>query len=818
MSPADDNPASFWDSVLTAIRRSGVAPEHHPLSQVSAAGGISDEVLLALFRGIADLPQPLLLVLDDFHVISNEDVMIALTDLASHSTPVHLMVLTRVDPPLSLHRLRMSGALSEVSASDLAFDAAAIRSLASAAESLDLSPRDVQDVLVRTEGWPTGVRLATMYLARAGQEPSLGGFGGTDRSVAEFLVAEVLERQDPEMRDFLMRTSIVDVISGSLADAIVPRGDGRARLEVLEHGNQFVVCVDRQQTLYRYHPLLRDLLQYSLQRDIPGGSEQAHRAAATWYRGHGDPLEALHHAVAAADWSLAASVFVDASPELVGVGRSVLHGLLQGIPFDLIPPSADLELCAAALEYVPGHFIAMEEHVSRARRLIEDGDALPPLALALLENLACVGARARGDEAAVAATAAAALEQVSRAQPGWATEGIRIIATNQCAVALLRDGKITAARERLRIVVRDEPAGEVPLTVLAARGHLAWCDLVEGDLYAAHTAARRVIDDASVRGWTTQTHARHAYLALALVEMLWGHTETADRAAAAGVAADVNGAEAWASIALHLTRVSIAASRRRPRAAIAALGMAHESMQGRPISPSLASLMIRAEAEVAMLTGSPAGGEWPASDPESDPEGLSPTCWSTRARVALFRGHLDAAHAAAARVAAWPDSTHLDDTLSGIEASLVLALVADRRGRRSEALTAAEHAVALAAGQHLAWPFLVAGSDRLAALIGGVPVTAQNEALVRGILERMDSPVRTGSCSPEPEPLLEPLTEREFAVLGELPTMRSNDEIAAQFFVSVNTVKSHLKHLYRKLDVTNRRAAVRRARELGLIP
>jgi LuxR family maltose regulon positive regulatory protein len=566
MSPADDNPASFWDSVLTAIRRSGVAPEHHPLSQVSAAGGISDEVLLALFRGIADLPQPLLLVLDDFHVIGNEDVMIALTDLASHSTPVHLMVLTRVDPPLSLHRLRMSGALSEVSASDLAFDAAAIRSLASAAESLDLSPRDVQDVLVRTEGWPTGVRLATMYLARAGQEPSLGGFGGTDRSVAEFLVAEVLERQDPEMRDFLMRTSIVDVISGSLADAIVPRGDGRARLEVLEHGNQFVVCVDRQQTLYRYHPLLRDLLQYSLQRDIPGGSEQAHRAAATWYRGHGDPLEALHHAVAAADWSLAASVFVDASPELVGVGRSVLHGLLQGIPFDLIPPSADLELCAAALEYVPGHFIAMEEHVSRARRLIEDGDALPPLALALLENLACVGARARGDEAAVAATAAAALEQVSRAQPGWATEGIRIIATNQCAVALLRDGKITAARERLRIVVRDEPAGEVPLTVLAARGHLAWCDLVEGDLYAAHTAARRVIDDASVRGWTTQTHARHAYLALALVEMLWGHTETADRAAGAGVAADVNGAEAWASIALHLTQVSIAASRRRPRA------------------------------------------------------------------------------------------------------------------------------------------------------------------------------------------------------------------------------------------------------------
>jgi LuxR family maltose regulon positive regulatory protein len=585
---------------------------------------------------------------------------------------------------------------------------------------------------------------------------------------------------------------------------------------VLEHGNQFVVCVDRQQTLYRYHPLLRDLLQYSLQRDIPGGSEQAHRAAAAWYRGHGDPLEALHHAVAAADWSLAVDVFVDASPELVGVGRSALHGLLQGIPFDRLPPSAGLELCAAALEYIPGHFNAMEEHVNLARRRIQQGDVLSPLALALLENLACVGARSRGDEAAVATTAAAALEQVSRAQPGRATEGLRIIATNQFAVALLRDGKITAARERLRIVVRDEPAGEVPLTVLAARGHLAWCDLVEGDLHAAHTAARRAIDDASVRGWTSQTHARHAYLAWALAEMLWGNTETADRVAAAGVAADVNGVEAWASIALHLTQVSIAASRRRPRAAIAALGMAHDAMQGRPISPSLASLLMRAEAEVARLTGSRGDLHGPAACPEL--EDASPTYWSTRARVALFHGDLDAAHAAAMRVAPWPDSTHLDDTLSGIEASLVLALVADLRGRRREAVTAAENAVALAADQHLVWPFLISGSDRLAGLIGGVPVTAQNGGLLRVILERLDSPVHAGPASPEPEPLVEPLTDREFAVLAELPTMRSNDEIAGEFFVSVNTVKSHLKHLYRKLGVTNRRAAVRRARELGLIP
>ena len=686
VSRADDNPASFWDSVLTAVRRSGALPAHHPLSHVSTAGGVTDEVLLTLFRGLAALRQPLVLVLDDFHVVSDEDVMSALTDLASHRTPVHLVLLTRVDPPLPLHRLRVSGALSEVSASDLAFDAAAIGPFASVAESLDLSAADVQEVLVRTEGWPTGVRLATMHLARVGPEVGLEGFGGTDRSVAEFLVAEVLDRQDDGMRDFLMRTSVVDIISGSLADSIVPEGGGWARLEVLEQGNQFVACVDRDQGLYRYHPLLRDLLAYSLQRDIPEGYVRAHRAAATWFREQGDPLEGLHHAVAAEDWPLATDIFVDASPELVGVGRMSVYRLLQRIPFDRLPPTPSLELCAAGLEYIPGHFSAMEEHVERARRLTQSGEELRPLALALLNIFAGVATRARGDDAAVATLVTVALDAISRAQPGPVAEGLRSVASTMLAVALLREDKIASARERLRITVRDETRADVPLTILGARGQLAWCDLVEGNLDESAAAAHRVIEDASIRGWTSHMQLRSSYLPLAIAETLWGHWDTADSWTRAGLAADVNGTEAWSSGALHLTQASIAVSNGRVRASVAALNMAHNYLRGSPVSPSLADFLMRVDADVALLIDGSGSGDGLAAGPGLD--AVSLTSWSTRARLAFGRGDLEEADAAAQRVAGQPEWGRLDDLLAAIEVSLVKALVADVRGSRRDALTA----------------------------------------------------------------------------------------------------------------------------------
>ena len=413
LRPADNTPAAFWGEVIQAVRRSGAVPDGHPLTLLSASGGMNEEVLHALFRGLDALPEPIVLVLDDFHVITSADVMTALTDLVSLRTNAHVVLLTRVDPPMPLHRLRLAGQLAEVSAADLAFDAADVRRLAAGTESLELTERSLGDVLARTEGWPAGVRLATMYLARTGADAGLEGFGGTDRSVAEYLVAEVLLRNSPDVRDFLLRTSVVELVSGDLADAIVPGGQGHARLAALVGANQFIVSVNPEATVFRYHPLLRDLLLHTLRHDDAVGFREAHRAAASWFLSHQQPVRAMGHAVAAEDWELVTAAFFDASPSVVGARSAVLVEHLRSIPFASLAPSAALEICAAGLEYCEGHFSAVEEHVTAARQLLAAGDQVPPVALAFLENLACASARARGDEASVAAAAQAALEQVS---------------------------------------------------------------------------------------------------------------------------------------------------------------------------------------------------------------------------------------------------------------------------------------------------------------------------------------------------------------------------------------------------------------------
>jgi LuxR family transcriptional regulator, maltose regulon positive regulatory protein len=242
------------------------------------------------------------------------------------------MLLTRQDPALPLHRLRLSGDLAEVRASDLAFDADAVLRLADRTESLHLAPEQVETLLARTEGWPAGVRLASMYLARQSDDPTLQGFGGTETSVAEFLLAEVLARHDTETTGFLLRTSVVEWLTGELADALVHGSDGLARLEMLERANSFVTCIDRDRSVYRFHPLLRDLLLHRLRRDDAAGYREAHRAAARWLDDADDPVEAIGHAVAAEDWHLACDIFLKAAPWVITGHRFRLARHFQPSP------------------------------------------------------------------------------------------------------------------------------------------------------------------------------------------------------------------------------------------------------------------------------------------------------------------------------------------------------------------------------------------------------------------------------------------------------------------------------------------------------
>jgi LuxR family maltose regulon positive regulatory protein len=230
----------------------------------------------------------------------------------------------------------------------------------------------------------------------------------------------------------------------------------------------------------------------------------------------------------------------------------------------------------------------------------------------------------------------------------------------------------------------------------------------------------------------------------------------------------------------------------------------------RPVSPALADTLTRVRAEVAMLTAADGGL---ALD---DDALLSATGWSTRARLALARGDLEGALSAASRVPTSPEPGDLDDVVAAIEAAICEACVAGRQRGVVQAGRAMGEALRTAAPQRILRPFLDADPGELAQILRAVTVSGAAAALRDAVLTRLGAASEAPSL-PEPEPLLEPLTERELAVLAELPTMRTNEEIARDFYVSVNTIKSHLSHLYRKLGVGTRRDAVRRARELGLL-
>lgn len=817
LGTGDNTPAVFWEAVLRAIERSGAVPDDHPLSSLTTAAGVSEEILLALFRGLRDLPKPLLLILDDFHVIEAPAILEAVANLVAHDTSVNLMLLTRRDPALPLHRLRLGGDLAEVRASDLAFDADAVISLAGRTESLHLAPEQVETLLARTEGWPAGVRLAIMYLSRESDDAALDRFGGTERSVAEFLLAEVLARHDTDTTDFLLRTSVVEWLTGELADALVPGGHGLARLEMLEQANTFVTCIDTERSIFRFHPLLRDLLTHRFRRDDAVGYREANRAAARWLDGADEPVEALGHAVAAEDWHLAGEVFIKAAPWVVTGHRFRLARHLQAIPYEKLPPTAGIELAAAGAELVAGRYDAVAAHVESARRLVQDGDVLPPLGLAVVEALAAAAARERGDVRGVMDAATDTLAHLAHSPPCPAVERLRPIAVHQRTVASLMLAGDAAAALKVFAAVADTQQGGMTLISFNARAYQTWCLALAGRLDESEAAARELLREATALGWTSLPYAHPAHLALATIHLLRGEEPEAYRAAMAGLTATVGATELWPTVALHLTRASIAVARHRPRAALASFKSAREARGSLPLPRSLADTWSRTRVDVALLVG-----DEPAIRPpeEAGSAARCATWWSSCARSAVAHADLEAAEAAADRVLrslpAEEPAEDLADVLAAIEARLVLAVVADRRRRPHESAVCIRSALELARPQRLVQPFLATDPGRTAvilqrALTDGV---VHADEFVQVVLARL-SP--QGLPSHEPDPLIEPLTERELAVLAELPTWKSNAEIAADFYVSVNTVKSHLQHLFRKLDVPNRRQAVRRARDLGLI-
>jgi DNA-binding SARP family transcriptional activator len=364
----DCDPQRFWLSVLNALRRTAAGSA---LVQEETAAPDLDgwAVVERLLRNLAALRDPVWLVIDDVHELGPE-VMRQLELLVLRAPPALRFVLaTRQDVRLGLHRLRLEGGLTEIRAADLRFSAGEAGELFAAA-GVNISSSAVALLHERTEGWAAGLRLAALSLAgHPDPERFAEEFSGSDRTVAEYLLAEVLDRQPGPVRRLLLRTSILERVNGKLADLLTGDDDGERVLQDLEEANAFVVSLDGTRSWFRYHQMFAALLALELRRTEPGQVTVLHRAASQWFAAHGYPVEAIRHAQAAEDWDRAARLLADHWPRLhLDAQDAITHELLAGFPARVLAADAELGALIAADELAFGTLDGVERYLGLAER------------------------------------------------------------------------------------------------------------------------------------------------------------------------------------------------------------------------------------------------------------------------------------------------------------------------------------------------------------------------------------------------------------------------------------------------------------------
>jgi LuxR family transcriptional regulator, maltose regulon positive regulatory protein len=783
LPPRDDGDAeALWRRIAAALP--GRAPTR----------GGEAEVL----RALDARTRPLAIVVDDAHEAGDDALRAVLAGLIEHRS-ARLVLGTRVDPRQPLHRLRLEGRLVEVRGDALAFTAGEARAMLGH-HDVALADDELALLVRRTEGWAAGLRLAALMLTghpRPGE--AVREFAGDDRAVVAFLVHEVLDRLPADLREMLVRTSVVDRVSGPLADALTEGLGGEAMLEDLVRRNALVEPLDRQGRWYRCHPLFRDLLRAQLRRQGADAVAGQDRRAACFFRAAGAPADALRHAARAGAWDLVDALLRD-------------HGAL-------LRADDDAPVLDEALRDVPARVVSRRPFVAAfaAARALDEGR--PEVARALI-------GQAEGPDAAPAGE-----------RRGRLSVNVALVR----ALLSLRDGDVAAVRHHAAVVLRGTDAQD--RTALAARATallaLGEAEVADGDrdaerrLRAAAVEARRagLVGLArradALRGWcyALDGHVRQAALAAADLSTA-GPAEPAAELARAIVAAErgdvvqasaavrraaaalaVRGGGRLASLALEVVRGRLAMAAATPAERQAVLAGLTRATAGWTPPRRLGRLALALRAEALIALGRP---DEARDLLDADGAHGAPLVDATRAEVALALGEAETARALAEAVAERPS---LPRPLV-VTALQIAARAAEAAGDRPAALRLISRALDLAEADGLR--LALAGGDTVALLERVLRNGTAHRALVGDVLEL----AATGTAQPVGDPVEPPrerLTERELAVLRFLPTMLSAQEIAGELYVTLNTVKSHLRNLYRKLDVNGRREAVRRGRELGLL-
>jgi ATP/maltotriose-dependent transcriptional regulator MalT len=698
----DDDPVRFWGYLIGALRTVEPTLGETALASLPAARAeLLDAVVAPLINDLAASAQQVVLVLDEYHLVHTEPIHESVAFMLRHlPQSLHLAISTRADPPLPLASLRASGEIIELRADQLRFSDSEAEALLNESLGLGLEAADVEVLNAHTEGWAAGLQLAALSVrAHEDRRAFIEAFAGDDRQIGEYL-HEVLDDQPAPVRDFLLRTSILERMCPSLCDALTGSDDAAVQLALIERSNLFLVPLDSHREWYRYHHLFRELLRHELRRANPELVEVLHRKAAVWHRDAGDIDEAIAHAAAGGDFGAAGALIAEYWRRFafhLGQVETVVRWL------DLLPRESvlgDPRLCLAR-----GWIAVLFGRHEEVREYLLAAEAAPP---------------APGPLYAIASSLDSALAQ------------LRTIYAQLC-------GDVPFAMEAARRAVELEPDGD-SLGRAVANINLG------ASLYYA------------------------------------GAAEEADAVLEAGV--HRLRAEDW--------RTEAVIAGLGYRAAIhAEAGRVKEAEQFAADAETLIESWQPAETTAARPATQPrntAGTETPLLSTR----GMSPRLPHVTGELLEHRGDLAAADEAFARAV----------TLArrgGRRLDLAQALISRARLRRRERDNEAARTLARDARQVLD--------------------TCADPGFLRGLLEKTERALQLQTSRP-PETVLPVdlgLSERELTILRLLGSELSQREIGSELYISLNTVKGHVRSIFRKLGVGSRTEAVARGRELGLI-
>ena len=820
----EEDPQRFWLSVLDGLR--GTSAGSEAIEAITPRPGLNAEAIVErLLADLATIEDALWLVLDDLHELRSSEGLRQLKLLLLRApVELHFVLVTRRDLPVGLSRLRLDGDVTEVRAADLRFSLDEARALFEAV-GVPVADSPLRLLHERTEGWAAGLRMAALSLARHPDHDGFAAeFSGSERNVAEYLLDEVLDRLPDEVRSLLLRTSVLERVSGPLADRLTGGSEGERILAELEEAGAFVVAVGAERSWFRYHRLFSDLLLLELRRTASAELPGLHSAAAEWFAEHGQPVEAIRHAQSAQDWRLAGRLLADHwfGMFLDGDWASA-HELLAGFPAHAVAANPELELVAAADELTYGSPGAAEGHLNLAARgragVPEDRCQQFELTLTSMR----LGiARARNDLTAVGQGVQEFLlpAQSGTLMPPELGEQLRALALMQLGIAEVWTGLNSEAEQHLEQAVVLARRINRPMLEVGALAHLGLASYLRS-MPVGEDTCNQAIELARANGWSHDKFVGVAYVVMGSLNLWRGRLAEAEQwlqHASRALPGDVEVAPA-SGLMLHgtLTLLALVSGGREEAFAALRTEQRHDALLAAHSPPAFVHTQMLV-VQVLMGDTEPAERVLASLDHASR-ETLHMSV--LQAAVCLAQGQPEAAAAALASL--------LDGTFApvarglmppviqlrwAIQAQLLGAIALDAQRDAGGVSRALERALDLAEPDGLMLPFLFYPAAEL--LERQARLRTAHASLISQILDVLAG--RTLAARPERvQRLREPLSDTELRVLRYLPTNLPAPEIASELVVSVNTIRSHTHRIYAKLGVHTRAQAVERSRELGLL-